>query len=415
MNKRNIKRKFYIGWLLVVVLLSVCNISIVNAISQDDLHSIQGFTPFFDPNAQQCSTDTGSVTLTGSDNQQKAWNFFIGEGLSEAATAGIMGNIMQESSFNPLEVQGGGVSNDPAAAGSGGWGIVQWSPGAKVTTIAQAVGVSSSQASVDQLGTQLQIIWDEIQGKDPSEQPNISQGLKAITGSSPNAAEQAANFFVNNFEHGTDPGGIREYYAVQFLKKYAGSTGGSNPIANNSYGGDCASSNQTDANCTAAGGNVTGVAKIYCEAIQFNHKASYSETVDGDHMPGGNPQWIQQICPGAGKQPLDITPSCTVDCSGLVNISVYLAFGYNLNENTYGEVADTAHWQKIPQSQVQEGDLIQPAAEAGGHVEIVYKIQNGIVYTMGAHTSNAPQPQQVDTVSYPASAGDVYLHWKGPM
>ena len=45
--------------------------------------------------------------LTGSNNIEKAWNFYIAEGFSKEATAGILGNYMRESRMNPSIVERG--------------------------------------------------------------------------------------------------------------------------------------------------------------------------------------------------------------------------------------------------------------------------------------------------------------------
>jgi hypothetical protein len=52
--------------------------------------------------------------------------------LTAAQAAGVMGNMWAESGFNPYIVQGGGTSMNPAAAGGGGYGLVQWTPGSKL-------------------------------------------------------------------------------------------------------------------------------------------------------------------------------------------------------------------------------------------------------------------------------------------
>lgn len=49
---------------------------------------------------------------------EQVWRFFTSHGYSPAATAGIMGNIYQESGFNPANIQGNGAG--PAA------GLFQW-------------------------------------------------------------------------------------------------------------------------------------------------------------------------------------------------------------------------------------------------------------------------------------------------
>lgn len=69
--------------------------------------------------------ETGSYSFSGvadyGDDKQKlvqsiVWNYFRGNGFTEQATAAIMGNIQQESGFNPGRLQSGG----PAA------GLFQW-------------------------------------------------------------------------------------------------------------------------------------------------------------------------------------------------------------------------------------------------------------------------------------------------
>src|SRR5437868_3870778 len=96
------------------------------ASAQTDIYKVLQ-TPFYDPgvSATQCSDSS----LSGSDNETKTWNYFKAKSLSDQQVAGIMGNIMQESSFNPLIMQKGGQSQNPADADPLGWGIIQWTPG----------------------------------------------------------------------------------------------------------------------------------------------------------------------------------------------------------------------------------------------------------------------------------------------
>jgi cell wall-associated NlpC family hydrolase len=245
----------------------------------------------------------------------------------------------------------------------------------------------------------------ELKNTTPNGTPDYIKALEQIK--DPGAA---ALSFDQNFEGGSDPGGVRETDAQAILQKYAGTTSTSTP----GDSGGCSSSSISP-DCQAA----TGVSKILCAAKRYD-PASYSETPMGDHEPGGNPQWIKEVCPAAGTATGKITASCYVDCSGLVNIAVYDAFGYNLNENTYSEIADSLStasprlWKQIPFSQVQPGDLIQPGAYVGGHVEIIDHLSGNTIYTFGAHTSQVPQPEQVDPASYQHSSSDVYLHWIGP-
>lgn len=65
-----------------------------------------------------CSEGEYDGELEGNDNVEKAWFFFKNKGFSDEATAGILGNAMQESRLEP----------DTVEAGNGiGFGIFQWS------------------------------------------------------------------------------------------------------------------------------------------------------------------------------------------------------------------------------------------------------------------------------------------------
>ena len=65
---------------------------------------------------------TGTTPSIGdiSDNAQAVWTFFTGAGFSKECTAGIMGNLQQESGLDPTRYQSGGGK---------GRGIAQWSVG----------------------------------------------------------------------------------------------------------------------------------------------------------------------------------------------------------------------------------------------------------------------------------------------
>ncbi len=64
----------------------------------------------------------GGSSISGNSVAEKVWNFMIENGYSEVATAGLMGNIHQESGgFNPAIVENGGSGE--------GIGLCQWSYG----------------------------------------------------------------------------------------------------------------------------------------------------------------------------------------------------------------------------------------------------------------------------------------------
>lgn len=362
---------------------------------QSDIDALHGTWENWDLNSatSSCSSNATltSVTLTGSDNEQKAFNFFVGQGLNTVQAAAVIGNLMDESHLDPTIIQGGGDSNNPAAAGGGGWGIAQWTPGAKITGIAQSLGVTGN---ITDLSTQLQIVWAEMTGTSPTGYTNLVKDLKQKTD-----LGSAVSFFQVNFEGGV--AGSRQQLAADALQKYGGGNGTVLTSATNpAQPSTCAaltSANSPD--CQSA----NGVAKILCDAKRYD-TVSYSETGAAGHQGGA--AW-HKSCPTIG-------PSCILDCSGLVNIAVYDVFGTDLRENTNAEASDTQYWQHIPLSQVQPGDLVQPGEYHGGHVEIIDHVQGQTLYTFGAHTSGVPQPDQVSPTSFKAGPGDVYLHYIGP-
>lgn len=64
------------------------------------------------------TSSSGGTSVLGGNTEEIVWNFFTSNGFSNQATAGIMGNIYQESGFNPANIQNHGAG--PAA------GLFQW-------------------------------------------------------------------------------------------------------------------------------------------------------------------------------------------------------------------------------------------------------------------------------------------------
>jgi cell wall-associated NlpC family hydrolase len=84
--------------------------------------------------------------MTSAEIQQAVWSYLTGKGLPEKSVAGIMGNISQESSWNPTEIE----------SGSGvGFGLCQWSYSRR--TQLEAYGTD--------LQHQLDFLWSEMTGE----------------------------------------------------------------------------------------------------------------------------------------------------------------------------------------------------------------------------------------------------------
>ena len=89
-------------------------------------------------------------------NDQAAYDFFVGKGLTSFQAAGIVGNLDQESGVSPTAAQQGGP----------GRGIAQWSTGGRWDTDSgdNAVWYAGKQGlSVWSLQLQLEFIWYELQ------------------------------------------------------------------------------------------------------------------------------------------------------------------------------------------------------------------------------------------------------------
>jgi hypothetical protein len=99
------------------------------------------------PSASNCSCSTGGsgpTALTGNDNQQKIFNYFVGKGLSPEQAAGIDGNFGQESRWNPSE--------------PGGY-LAQWG-GSRLTAL-EAFAQKQGKPVTD-LGVQLDYTWADL-------------------------------------------------------------------------------------------------------------------------------------------------------------------------------------------------------------------------------------------------------------
>lgn len=115
---------------------------------------------FYDP---RCATqDNGKlVQLAGRDNTEKILNFFMRKGLSLEQSAGIVGNMMQESGLNPAIIQGGKIADDLYVLQSGvGFGLVQWTDGGRQQKF--MAHMKSMGVGVTNLSGQLEFTWKEM-------------------------------------------------------------------------------------------------------------------------------------------------------------------------------------------------------------------------------------------------------------
>ena len=146
-----------------------------------------------------------------SSPEHTAFNFFVSKGLSHVQAAGVVGNLMQESSVNANAIQYGGGP---------GRGIAQWSVGGRwdssyhdnVAWYAAAHGESRWS-----LNAQLNFIWYEL--------TNIGYGYSQLKSATTVSAATIA--FQDRYEIcGQCDETTRIHYAEQVLAAYGGGGGG---------------------------------------------------------------------------------------------------------------------------------------------------------------------------------------------
>jgi murein DD-endopeptidase MepM/ murein hydrolase activator NlpD len=135
--------------------------------------------------------------LTGNNNAQKAFNYFASSGYSKEQAAGIVGNMIHESSVEPGRLQGtppGKVTNPSDAVESSlGWGIVQWTPAGKMIKPSRQAGIDD--ATIVSLQFQLDFLRKQLNGETAIPEKNAGDMVKAAK-----TVEDAAVAFGRYYE-----------------------------------------------------------------------------------------------------------------------------------------------------------------------------------------------------------------------
>ena len=149
----------------------------------------------------------------------------------------------------------------------------------------------------------------------------------------------------------------------------------------------------------------TDSGQIACHAYQFSN-TMYKW--GGGHS-GTAAQFMADF--KAGKYP---PGSATVDCSGLVRMTIFETYGVDIGGAGSDSFFSTGHFDKVPPEQAKPGDLI---IILGSHVEIVVnnKVDQRSFDTIGAHSVHLPLGQSIGPVSdwYNYSKASYILRWKG--
>ena len=147
-----------------------------------------------------CSENNGKE-LVGSDTAEKIWNYFTSQGFSKEATAGVMGNLQQESGLNPEIV---GSNGRP-------YGLAQWLGSRRTNLEKQA---KEKGVKLSDIKYQLDFLIEEMKG--------INFGSKSFEDfKNIKDVSQAAYLFENYFERsGGSALANRLKFAESFYSQY---------------------------------------------------------------------------------------------------------------------------------------------------------------------------------------------------
>lgn len=303
------------------------------------------------------------MSLSGSTNEEKIWNFLKGKGLNDYGTAGLMGNLYAESALNPQNLQNsyesklgytdatytaavdnGSYSN--FAKDSAGYGLAQWTYSTrKQNFLAYA---RQKGKSIGDLETQLEFLYKELS----ESYKTVLNTLKSAT-----SVLSASNVVLMQFEKPADQGSSvqqkRAGYGQTYYEKYAvnnaaQTTGGSsmatkyivaarideNGKASGGTAGD-QTGKEVMVQTLSSSGSWTyilrppagGVDKMVKEAynVAANDKIGYDQN---------QRTTLYTYAKAAGWDLSKITTACECDCSALIAVLACCA-GYSVSKDIY--------------------------------------------------------------------------------
>ncbi|MDR2063559.1 MAG: phage tail-type lysozyme domain-containing protein [Candidatus Nomurabacteria bacterium] len=93
----------------------------------DEIFHAENNIIFYDPDGTENNCGNNTVVLSGVDNAEKIWGYFLEKGLTPIAIAGIIGNFSAESALDPARKQNDSTKTLPDDGdGVTGYGIAQW-------------------------------------------------------------------------------------------------------------------------------------------------------------------------------------------------------------------------------------------------------------------------------------------------
>lgn len=404
-------------WLLAIVLgfgLNICGYATASAsdacaglydgdtsgVSQSKLFACQkqlyssGVLDFdVSPGTGSCSEDASITTnLKGNltPNVKTAFAFFVSKSYTAQQSAGIVGNLMQESGLDPTSTNSIGAH-----------GIAQWL-GDRLT--AERLWAAAHGEKPDNLLTQLNYVVHELDTSESAAKASLKKQhtVNGATGS----------IFTYYERAGDDSLPDRQNNAQLVFSKLSGQVDATS-IDTTSSGSCAGEPGGSTVDCSTAKGNEN----ILCQAKAYNgiyyrwggghqgYDAFIKGCPDPSNPPNNHPHGAPNDPTNGG---LSGNPSpCATDCSSLVSIAVDAAFNQKFMW-TVSTLQSSSQWKKISISDIKPGDVL---TRGSYHIEIVDHYMGGSnVFTFGSHETGT----RTSLISQPLSSWAAAYRYIGP-
>lgn len=338
------------------------NSDMLSKISENIRGLVRGFTSLFSGGSGGTSSSgSGYTAATGNDNESKVWNFFKSKGLNDYAIAGIMGNMKQESGFDPTASESGQGGRD----GSGGYGLIQWTGGRRQKLFDAA---TAQGKDVNDIEFQLNYLWDEVFSSNSSYRSELEgKGFFNV-----NNVSDATHIYHDVVERSADTDADINKKRVQpaqdYYNKYSGTTSNTSGGSTASVAGSVANAVSSAASSVISNVGSSAIDKAVAWAVDIANDESHGYSQGNRWGPDYDcSSLVIQAYEQAG------IPVKTKGASYTGNMEkVFKSLGFT------DVTAETNHGLNI--DKLQKGDvLLRPAS----HVEMYI----GDGQKVGAHSS----------------------------
>lgn len=304
-----------------------------------------------------------------SSNKANIWAYFKRKGASDEATAGIIGNLMAESSCDPTAIE------KPSGLGHG---IAQWTRGRwdNLQKIAKSKGVDWTD-----LGLQLELLWSEINGGEATwnESVKAKYGSVAAFLQLKNIAE-VTEFYCMKFERPKASAAHldkRLRYAQEAYNEFTGKNItldlGASTVAGNAIASDGSTSPSNGLEVfNNLGSMFSKAASAYFGKVGslfgFSSESADSSTSynggteapatdsSGTVSSGSSNKLVQFMDSVRGKLAYSMSgprdpEQGSADCSSTVNWAYKKAFGKSIGSNTY-DILKNPNTKTVDQSNI---------------------------------------------------------------